>query len=104
MGGGIELNHEQTLKLMGMVRKMFPDALGVRIMAPHYLLKFEINNKDYKFHWFEFTVTSLAERIFMYIDAKGEVSEFIESIFYNYYINKIHPIEYLFQEFKDIKK
>ena len=104
MKESIELHHEQALKLMGMVRKLFPDALAVRVMAPNDMIKFEIGTKAFKFHWFEFVTTILCERMFIYIEGNGEVSQFIETLFYNYYENKIHPIEYLFQEFKEIKK
>lgn len=95
----IELTKEHKSKLLEMCQILFPEydftldkfeqcfvTLG---------LKSEILYKEH-IHWFEFCITKLWLKIAFYVNHEPTA---IRSII----LEKVHPVDYLYEEFKKIK-
>lgn len=110
----IKLTEKQKDNLIEMCNKLFPEYTGIDIRdyndecfpiskqdAP--CIFFWTNRKYEVFHWFEFCYTELAYKILdsennsKYVDDCTEVDLFTGFC-------TIHPIDFLYKEFKKIKK
>lgn len=102
----IRVTEEHEKKLLEMARKLFPkytilpwNLQGKRAYDKGYIKYWKESDKGASFmHWFEFCMIHLATKL----AKKGH-----NALSLNHYSNliqyKIHPIDYLYTEFKKIK-
>ena len=114
----IELTEEHKSKLLEMCKELFPtynfefmrgkDEFGFDIYDyfTFYLIEDYENNEWYKsktdIHWFEFCMTFLAEKILD--NSFGDISTSELGYFSCGPIKEVHPIDYLYKEFKKLEK
>lgn len=124
----IELNQKHKVKLLEMCKALFPEYKVKFILDSllnyddrifNYLSIEEITEGEVDFtviHWFEFSLTHLAEKIIAtYITTdKGvrvykrtlndDLSNFyIKALSFSRGFEKVHPVDYLYEKFKKIK-
>jgi len=104
----IELTEEHKTKLLEMCNELFPedeftfdnDYAEDGIIDRNFLGKTKNDltweDKGSHFHWFEFCMTHLANKILIQDE---QLSDFLLTINI-----ELHPINYLYKEFKNIKK
>lgn len=102
----IELTEEHKSKLLEMCTLLFPeyifgfdnDIADVGIMECH---QGDWNNVIF-FHWFEFCMTYLSERLYNEHYSLEVCEDIRNEQLYDCFINN-HPIDYLYDEFKTLK-
>lgn len=117
----IELNQKHKVKLLEMCKELFPEHKWSfdNDYREEGMLDCDIhlNIPEFKlFHWFEFSLTHLAEKIIAtYITTdKGvrvykrtlndDLSNFyIKALSFSRGFEKVHPVDYLYEKFKKIK-
>ena len=91
----IELNDEQKARLLEMCKSLFPKY----IITIHQTNNVIVSSKVEKFyeviHWFEFCFKILSSKI---INDNDELNNFKCMNF-----NKIHPVDYLYEQFLKLK-
>ena len=119
----IEINNKQKENLLEMCEKLFPEYLLIDIHKNGLLVLWEElppSRKWNEIHWFEFGMTHLVKKISILEDSKlGDDDS--DSIHMNIiklcrekydnlcknildsWSNHIHPIDYLYSEFKKLK-
>jgi hypothetical protein len=113
----IEITNEHKDKLLEMCNVLFPKiyftfrvfpTVGVSNGDLCYYLTPESNKRQY-IHWFEFCMTHLVEKLIFNKKNNQKVHDDFREFFYsvnNYFIKTplcIHPIEYLYNNFKQQK-
>jgi len=110
----IELTEEHKSKILEMCNKLFPEynKIEIDIEANYdgtqdYLQFTKINPSDTIFiHWFEFCMITLQQKLCKLLDKPVDLwnIELIGKLFFYTNSNGIHPIDYLYEEFKNLKK
>ena len=101
--GPIELTDLHKSKLLEMCKDLFPEIFVVTIQENGYLNYSDTGKTiDYedRFHWFEFCMTHLADKIFEDHDNFSNIKDGFITIFS---IKDEHPIDYLYEQFKQLK-
>ncbi len=112
----IELKSKHRQELLKMCKTLFPittkEYYGIYDDLAHandHLCLCKKSNDDiiWSIHWFEFCMTNLLVKIrsFKSKETPEELMDFY-GIYWeisNYNLTKIHPIDYLYQEFKKLK-
>lgn len=103
----LKLTKRHTVKLLKMCKILFPEHTIFEIDQDGYILSF--SKKCPAIHWFEFCMLHLAPKIIypLYIPAYCDSEEggqigmekFGNAILYN----KAHPVDYLYEQFKELK-
>jgi hypothetical protein len=118
----IELTKEHKTKLLEMCKALFPEMFVPTIQDNGYINYSETGKTidyDDRIHWFEFCMTHLANKIIntywkCHLNEKHYKTNLFEELsdFYLSTINcdkniklkqQIHPIDYLYEEFKKLK-
>jgi hypothetical protein len=117
----IELTEEQNMKLIEMCNTLFPEhkwGWGSDLAEQNMIdCDIHLSGEDFKlFHWFEFCMTHLAEKIIATFELtqdkervykrtfNEELSKFyLQSLEYSRDYKKSHPIDYLYEAFKKLK-
>jgi hypothetical protein len=107
----IQLTRDHKVKLLEMCNKLFPEYCKFEFFTDELrFLAFE-NDKYLTFiHWFEFCLLHLSEKIYKTFFKLGEkdnwygchLSWAINSM-YTQNTNKVHLVDYLYEEFKKLK-
>lgn len=108
----IQLTEEDKSKLLEMCKVLFPEyTYGFENdFSDIGIMEYYTNVEDWKFiHWFEFCMTHLANEI-IYKEEKtlrtceNEHNFMLKQLMNVFYNEKgIHPIDYLYKEFKKLK-
>ena len=111
----IELTSEHKSKLLEMCEALFPEYTIYEVQKANHFgrivntvqgNKWEYNGDDdepideFFIHWFEFCMTYLADKIFEDHDNFSNIKDGFITIFS---IKDEHPIDYLYEQFKQLK-
>lgn len=98
----LSLTEEQRKKLLEMCVKLFPEYSNIYISSGLGILEgtitFISNNKlntAINIYWFEFCILKLSAKLF--IKGNMNIALFLENT-----LNGVHPVDYLYKEFKNI--
>jgi len=120
----IELTNDHRTKLLEMCVKLFPEYTDWKFGRnwDNYELWFVFKRKCFEIHWFEFMMTELVEKILNpnplnpNRGLQNRFKDFFWEVNHYWMHNKLnvegnnestkplHPIDYLYEEFKKLKK
>ena len=95
-----KLTKEHEFKLLKMCNKLFPEYEDIYLFSKdqedNYTEKDFLSFNDDHIHWFEFCMTHLCDKVFIHDES---LNEFLLT----FNVDK-HPVDYLYEKFKEYEK